>query len=294
MNKKSNNSFGQSWNVVYPIFMYFVVINIAMYVCTMIAVGLGADYEKQYMMIQTAAVAITIPFIYRYYERDRKEPTVCHQHLAELLAGKSTNQKIVNGILMAAAGAAAGITLNNMMTMTRLEELSKGYQEVTGYFFAGGVLFELLGACLLTPVLEEMLYRSVVYGRICDLMIHSTEEENPRGCVRDKKSRWTAVILTSLIFGLMHMNLIQFIYAALLGILLSWCVEQSGHLYGAVLAHMGANLMSVLRVETKIFAWMESGKTVFLASTAGFLLLSVLLIIVIKKWNKQENKVIQK
>lgn len=285
MNKKSNNSIGQSWNVVYPIFMYFVVINIAMYVCTMIAVGLGADYEKQYMMIQTAAVAVTIPFIYRYYEKDQKEPTVCHQHLSELLAGKSMKLKIVNGILMAAVGAAAGISLNNIMTMTRLEELSEGYQEVTGYFFAGGVLFELLGACLLTPVLEEMLYRSVVYGRICDLMIHSAEEENPQRKARDKKSRWTAVVLTSLIFGLMHMNLIQFIYAALLGILLSWCVEQSGHFYGAVLAHMGANLMSVLRVETKVFAWMESGKTVFLASTAAFLILSILLIAVIKKWN---------
>lgn len=285
---------GQSWNVVYPIFMYFVVINIAMYICTMIAVGLGADYGEQYMMIQTAAAALTIPFIYRYYERDCKEPTACQQRLAEILAGKSRNQKIINGILMASAGAAAGITLNNIMTMTRLEEWSKGYQEVTGYFFAGGILFELLGACLVTPLLEEMLYRGVVYGRICDLMIRHAEEDTPKRQARNKKSRWTAVILTSLIFGLMHMNLIQFIYAALLGIFLSWCVEQSGHLYGAVLAHMGANLMSVLRVETKIFAWMESGKTIFLASTGLFLVLSILLLAVIKKWNKQGNEIIQK
>ena len=188
------------------------------------------------------------------------------------------------------AGAAAGIALNNVMAMTQLEQISEGYQEVTRYFFAGGVLFELLGACLLTPILEEMLYRSVVYGRLCDLMIFSEDEETEEKQKRYKKNRVVAMILTSLIFGMMHMNIVQFIYAALLGMMLCWFVEKSGHLYGAIIAHIGANLMSVLRIETSIFGWMENSRNVFIAATVIFAAAAVVLLVIIGKVSGNNTK----
>ena len=55
-------------------------------------------------------------------------------------------------------------------------------------------------------------------------------------------------------------------------------MEKCGHLYGAFLAHMGANLISVLRVETKFFAWMEQGQPSFLAITAALAVGSAALI----------------
>ncbi len=292
MNPK-NNSFHailKSANVVYPILIYFIATTIAMNVFVMIAAGLGADYNTYYMMIQTAATAVTIPFIYRYYEKDKKQPTVFHLHLSAIMEGKSRNEKITNGVLMFLAGAAAGIALNNVMAMTQLEQISEGYQEVTRYFFAGGVLFELLGACLLTPILEEMLYRSVVYGRLCDLMIFSEDEETEEKQKRYKKNRVVAMILTSLIFGMMHMNIVQFIYAALLGMMLCWFVEKSGHLYGAIIAHIGANLMSVLRIETSIFGWMENSRNVFIAATVIFAAAAVVLLVIIGKVSGNNTK----
>lgn len=71
----------KSWNMIYPIFIYFVATNLAMTVFTMFAVFLGADPQEQYMMLQTAAVAVTIPFIARYYQKDRKQPTVFWEHM---------------------------------------------------------------------------------------------------------------------------------------------------------------------------------------------------------------------
>lgn len=287
MNQKSNgyHAILKSANVVYPILIYFVVTTIAMNVFAMIAAGLGKDYNTQYMMMQTAVAAITIPFIYRYYKKDKKEPTVFHVHLLEVFQKKSWNEKVINGVLMLLAGAAAGIVLNNVIALTQLKNISEGFKEVTGYFFAGGIFFELLGSCLLVPILEEVLYRGVVYGRICDLMIYN-EEETEEKQKKNRKNRVVAMLLTAFIFGMMHTNIVQFIYAALLGIILCWFVEKSGHLYGAIVAHIGANLIAVLRMETGIFQWMESSKNVFIIATCIFAVVVVILLVMIGKMEK--------
>ena len=175
-----------------------------------------------------------------------------------------------------------GVALNNLLILSGLQEISQGYQEINRQLFSGGILFELLGACLLTPFLEELLYRGVVYGRLCDLMILDNEEKTSQGKKRERVSRMLAMVISALLFGVLHMNLVQFIYAALLGVLLAWFVEKAGHFYGAFLAHMGANLMAVLRVETPMFSWMKQGEASFYAATAAAAAAGVLLVVVVQ------------
>lgn len=294
MNQKNNpyKSHGvfQSWNVIYPVLIYFAVINLAMSLLAMAASFLDMDYQKGYMALQTAAVAVTIPFIARFYQNDKKEPTVFWEHMGMELEKKTNTQKICNGFLMFLAGAVVGMALNNLLALTTLKEISVGYQEATENFFAGGILFELLGACLLTPFLEELLYRGVVYGRLCDLTIVNNEEKTREGRKRENCNRLIAMVLSALLFGVLHMNLVQFVYAAILGIMLAWFLEKSGHFYGTLLAHMGANLMSVLRMETGMFGWMEKNKSVFAGATIALVLLGIVLFAVIELQNrKKEN-----
>ena len=279
---RMNSPIFKSWNVIYPIFIYFVATNLSMSLFTMLAVFLGADPEEQYMALQTASVAVTIPFIAHYYQKDRNEPTVFWEHMGIEIEKKSMAKKVLNGILMFLAGAAAGVALNNLLILSGLEEISEGYQQVNQQFFAGGILFELLGACLLTPFLEELLYRGVVYGRLCDMMILDNEEKTERGKKRERISRILAVVISALLFGVIHMNLVQFIYAGALGILLAWFMEKTGHFYGAFLAHMGANLMAVLRVEVSAFSWMKPEDSRFYMVTVALAVVSVLLIAVIQ------------
>lgn len=265
---RMNSPIFKSWNVIYPIFIYFVAINLSMSLFTMLASFLRADPEEQYMALQTAAVAVTIPFVAKYYRKDRGEPTVFWQHMDTILEKKSTAMRIVNGVLMFLAGAAAGIALNNMLIMSSLVERSEEFQQVNQSFFAGGIMFELLGACILTPFLEELLYRGIVYARLCDMMITDHEEKEGRAQRRKKISRVLAALLSALLFGVIHMNLVQFIYAGLIGLLLAWFMEKAGHFYGAFLAHAGANLMAVLRVEASSLSWMKPGNPSFSAATA--------------------------
>ncbi len=284
-----NSPMFKSWNVIYPVFIYFVVKNLFMSLFTMFAVFLGADPKEQYMMLQTATVAVTIPFIARYYQKDKAEPTVFWEHMNLELEKKTPVQKTVNGVLMFLSGAVLGPALNNILMLTSVEEVSEGFQEINRYFFAGGILFELLGACLLTPFLEELLYRSVVYGRLCDMMILDNEKKTERGRKRERQSRMIAMVISALLFGVLHMNLVQFIYAGILGLLFAWFMEKAGHFYGAFLAHMGANLISVLRAETELFTWMKPGSTAFYTATAVFFAAGVFFIAVIEFSSRQKK-----
>lgn len=283
---RQNSPIFKAFNIIYPVFVYFVATNLSMSLFTMFAVFLGADPQEQYMALQTASVAVTIPFIARFYQKDKNEPTVFWGHMELVIAQKPTAMRAANGILMFLAGAAFGVALNNLLILSGLEDVSPGYQQVNQQLFSGGIYFEFMGACLLTPFLEELLYRGVVYGRLCDLMILDNEEKTGQGKKRERYGRMIAVALSALLFGVIHMNLVQFIYAGLLGILLAWFMEKTGHFYGAFLAHMGANLMAVLRVESSAFAWMESETAAFYAATAASAAVGAALLAVIYLWNR--------
>lgn len=287
---RMNSPIFRALHIIYPIFVYFVATNLSMSLFTMLAAFLGADPREYYMALQTAAVAVTIPFIARHYQKDKNEPTVFWEHMDLEIAKKSSIKRIVNGILMFLGGAAAGLALNNLLILSQLEEISQGYQQVNERLFSGGILFELLGACLLTPFLEELLYRGVVYGRLCDMMILDNEEKTASGKKRERISRILAMIISALLFGVIHMNLVQFIYAAVLGIFLAWLMERTGHFYGALLAHMGANFLAVLRVETTVFSWMKLGTTAFYAATAVAAVLAIVLMAGIWALNRGQRE----
>lgn len=72
-------------------------------------------------------------------------------------------------------------------------------------------MFELLGSCLVIPIAEELLFRGVVYKRL-KLYFGVTP----------------ALIGSALIFGIMHVNLVQFLYAAVIGLLLAFVLEKQG------------------------------------------------------------------
>ena len=85
--------------------------------------------------------------------------------------------------------------------------------------------------------------------------------------------KWRAILLSSLIFAMVHLNLVQFIYAFGMGIVLACCMEVTGHVYGAILAHMTANLIAVLRTECGLFPWFGDGS--ILAWTSSIVLLLI-------------------
>lgn len=214
------------WQILYPIAIYYVVMSLAYFG---LEVVLGATTAENYMVRQLLSGAITIPFILRFYLSDKKMRDVVYGEKKFKLDGK----QIKTILLTIATAGTAGVALNNLIAMTPVVELSSGFQNANASFFGGEVLFQLLGSCIIIPIAEELVFRGVVYQR---LRIHF---DVPK-----------ALLISAVIFGIVHTNMVQFIYAALLGILLAFLYEKSGFFYVPVLGHAVANTIAVIRTAT--------------------------------------------
>ncbi len=78
------------------------------------------------------------------------------------------------------------------------------------------------------PFCEEFVFRGIIFGDY-----------------RKSNQIWGSILLSSLLFGLMHMNINQFGYAFLLGIAFALAVEATGSIWCPFIAHVLINSESV-------------------------------------------------
>lgn len=89
--------------------------------------------------------------------------------------------------------------------------------------FLGAVVLMALVPC----ILEETVYRGVFYNEYSKI--------NP----------WKAALLSGFLFGLMHGNINQFSYAAVMGIVFALVIEATGSILSTMLIHFWINAGSV-------------------------------------------------
>ena len=134
--------------------------------------------------------------------------------------------------------------------MVHIADYSASYGQVQQTFYTGSLLLEITALCIVIPLVEELLYRGIVYGRAREWL----------------GIKW-GIVVSALIFGLIHMNLVQFVYASVFGLLLAGLTERSNGVQAAIAAHMAANLTSVLRAETSVFAFLNKSLPAQIAAT---------------------------
>ena len=91
------------------------------------------------------------------------------------------------------------------------------------------IITTLISTGLLGPILEEFLFRGYLYNKL--------------KIFYNKK---TAVILTSIIFALFHLNLCQMIYAFIFGIFLALIYDKYQTLKAPIIMHISANTLILL------------------------------------------------
>ena len=125
-------------------------------------------------------------------------------------------------------------------------------------------LLTLLETTVLAPIAEEALCRGVALEfslrAFCPELragwSRGRREGTPAIGEKDLRSRheipdarfWAANAFQALIFAVMHLNIVQGVYAFAFGLLLGWIVRRTGRLRAAALLHMAVNGASELMV----------------------------------------------
>lgn len=91
-------------------------------------------------------------------------------------------------------------------------------------------VFGVLAIAVFAPLLEEVLFRGAIQGYL----------------MRRLESPWSAILIASLIFGIIHMNPIQILYATLLGFVFGWIYYRTGSLVPVVIGHVLNNSLAAM------------------------------------------------
>lgn len=131
-------------------------------------------------------------------------------------------------VLYIAAVSVLAYAWSRILLHGPLPALFPAYQEQAAGVFDGrfpALMF--LSYVLLGPVAEELVFRCCLYRRF------------------RLRTGWpAAAVFSSLLFGIWHGNVIQFLYASVLGLALAWGYEKSGRISLCMAAHICANLLA--------------------------------------------------
>jgi len=214
------------WEILYPIALYYLVSGFVFFALNIL---LGERVEV-YMFKQLVSSGATIPFLISLWKQD--------MYVEKVVFGKqkqSIKQGLSEFVLVCISAGTLGVALNNFIAMTPLVEVSAGFQNANENFFAGGVMLEILASCVVVPIAEELLFRGIILKRASMMA-----------------GEYMGVLCSALLFGVVHMNLVQFLYATIIGAFLAVVVVKSRKLHLAVIGHGAANLVAVLRAETGV------------------------------------------
>ena len=232
------------WEIVFPLFVYYFMHLLIMIIARDF---IGGENEK-YMSCQIIADLITIPVIYFMIYRKCKNIVNVYE--------PSLPKRIADIVMIVVIFVSISWGVNNVIVMSPLVQMSPGFEQANEGFYGSVLGIELIGSGLLAPVLEELVFRGIVYGSL-----------------RKITGMWPSVFISALLFGLVHFNIVQLIYALMLGIVLALAMEYVGNAYGAIVGHMAANTFAVLRTELNLgmeltnqsfFAWIVSVCILFL------------------------------
>ncbi|MBP3470335.1 MAG: HAD hydrolase-like protein [Lachnospiraceae bacterium] len=219
--KIPENSFLRALYMVVPFAVYFLVVELVTYAGMKLVDFAGrADGLAGWISSNSSMLAVII-----------RMTAVFFGGLALFLVYHNKEQVFVRRetpagyLLTILSGALLAMGLNVMILFcyTALEGNGTLYEKATFHTtlpFGPALLFY----AVISPIAEELLFRWLLYGRI-----------------RRVLGTKFAILLTAVFFGFYHGNLLQGIYAFLMGLALSLIFYRSGDFVLPVLFHMSAN-----------------------------------------------------
>ena len=225
--KLNESSFGRSVYMILPFAAYYVTLNLLMRGARLIVLYVARsngelagmfrrNASSVEMWCSVIAYAVTIVLLWLLFRKsDPVEQKINPVNL----------KNIVTYLCTFVAGGGAAIALNSLaagiLEMFKADDsLTQGLSFDAGKPFLPGLLLYVL----LSPLLEEMTFRWLTFGRI-KKVIGETQ----------------AVLITSVFFALVHGNVVVAVYAFIMGLIMALIYRQSKTFSLCVLFHMSAN-----------------------------------------------------
>ena len=149
---------------------------------------------------------------------------------------KFNKSKVLPLILL---GGVAALFVSCVLSLLPLpESLMESYMESSQGLLSGSLPVMILSTVIVAPIVEEVVFRGLILSRLKKAM-----------------NVWVAIVISSLLFALMHGQPLWIVYAFLLGMLLAIIAEHFNTIGASIILHMAFNLVGVFGDKINIEKW---------------------------------------
>lgn len=246
MIRKNENALFKIWRVLYPALMYLgvqvlvsIILTFAIAVFEVVRIiiengemGLeGLDFSYLIYMIQEKALnysmfatflasLIVFPYFLWAFKK-RPDERIDKYGLKDM------------GFSYAALIFTAAIPINILSSFTvslfSLDKISDSYSIIEEVIRNSPFIPMFLATVIAAPVVEELIFRGLIFNRLNRYL-----------------GKGWALVLSSLIFGITHMNIVQGTYAFVVGFLLGYLYLKYKTIWAPIIAHFGFNFTSIM------------------------------------------------
>lgn len=154
----------------------------------------------------------------------------------EKIARLSNKNKVMYFVALIALGilvqiGAIYIMNGILMGFASLSEIGEQYSELSDSLTTLEFK-QTIQVILISPVLEELVFRFTFIGLVLKMI---------RDIKDFKGSFWSVNIVASIMFGIYHWNIVQFVYATILGLMLGFIFYKMGGYLASLIVHMVIN-----------------------------------------------------
>ena len=220
-------------------------------------------------ILLTSSITTIVLFILIYKLRKK--------NISEELLFKGTNK--LNYIVALLLGVSVWIFNTGFVSLLSegglFKNSFKALEESLAFVGVNNVILSILVVGIVAPFAEELLFRGIIYNKLSkSISITGT------------------IIIQGILFGAYHMNLVQGLYASLLGIVFGYVTFKTKSIWPAIIMHMVNNTVSV----TVPYILGESFDSLFayiILLFIGFIISSIG-IVLIRKYNPKEEESTEK
>ena len=228
------------WPLIYFLFQFILIFLLSYYyVSNGNDVNLFNDYlSTKQIYIALIVAIIFIPLLINDYKKYKKQ----------------TNNKInyfyliILGVILSLMYNVFAYYLNFALKTSLFDNNSN-------------VAVTLLSTGILGPIIEELIFRGIIYNEL-----------------KSKYSNMKSILITTIFFAIIHINIIQILYALIIGFILIFVYEKYNNIKAPIILHMASNITTTLFLPLLI----KNN----LIINYGIFIFSLILLIILKKYTK--------
>ena len=212
-------------DLAWLVILFFVGVFLGILISAGLALGISQDFALTYGMVIVYPVQFIPAMLYASAVSNRNMGFEPEYPLDNSNFGGRSGLSMALIVSVMALAAAFVIEPVSML----LPEMSEATKLAMEQMLKGPVWIVLLSVSVFAPFFEEWLCRGIIL----------------RGLLKKMKPGW-AIVISALVFGLIHMNLWQAIPAFIIGTILGYVYYKTGSLKLTMLMHCVNNTLSVI------------------------------------------------